>query len=71
MKKTILTLIVAVFTISAIAQNNDLESKREQLTAAKAQLEAAKASVAALQADITQLTPPLLWEKGGFAALKL
>lgn len=69
MKKTVITLVVAVFTISAIAQNNDLESKREQLTAAKAQLEAAKASVAALQADITQLTPPLLWKKGGFAAL--
>lgn len=55
--------------IFSSAQSNDLDTKRKQLETAKTQLEAAKAIVAKIEAEVNLLTPPILWKKGGFAAL--
>ena len=69
MKKLILFTLVVFACVSVSAQTNDLASKRKELETAKTQLEAAKAAVDKLQSEVTSLTPPVLWKKGGFAAL--
>ncbi|MDB9881944.1 DUF3078 domain-containing protein [Bacteroidia bacterium] len=69
MNKQLFLLVLIAFSISAIAQNNTLETKTKELATAKASMEAAKAKVDALSADVASLTPPIIWKKGGFGAL--
>jgi len=66
MKKTFSILLV-LFTTGVFAQT--LEEAKTDLAKAETALATQKAAVRAARANVAALTPPVYWEKGGFAAL--
>jgi hypothetical protein len=66
MKKTFSILLV-LFTTGVFAQT--LEEAKTDLAKAETALATQEAAVRAARANVAALTPPVHWEKGGFAAL--